>query len=117
MGSSALPKSTGLTSTTSSINHLTRTSTPHTSAVNTSIFGALGRSRKQRISAVEQHNDTTLPTTGRGDITDKPENVSKQSWGLADKLVVGTTIMQLPAMIAQTVVEWHKGTKMAEVQK
>ena len=110
-----MPGSTGLSSTTSSLNHLTRTTTPHTNAVNTSLFGAMGRGRQNRLTAVEQHNDMTLPTTGA--TADKSEKVSKRSWGIADALVVSTTVMQLPAMIGQSVVEYYKAEAMAKTQK
>jgi hypothetical protein len=34
-----------------------------------------------------------------------PAAVTQNQWSAADKLVVGTTILQLPAMVAQTTVE------------
>lgn len=78
----------------------------------------MGRGRPDRLSAVEQHNDMTLPTTGA--TADKSEKVSKKwwkSWNIADKLVISTTIMQLPAMVGQSIVEWYKGEAMAKAQK
>lgn len=43
--------------------------------------------------------------------------VKQETWDSADKLVIGTTIMQLPAMIAQTTLEAINAQEQAELSR
>jgi len=47
----------------------------------------------------------------------KPAAVTQNQWSAADKLVVGTTILQLPAMVSQTIMESINASEQREVSR
>jgi hypothetical protein len=47
----------------------------------------------------------------------KPAAVTQNQWSAADKLVVGTTILQLPAMVSQTIMESINASEQRELSR